>query len=193
MEKEREYGVPYGADAVNADMEYINSDKFAEKFDNITDNPEVNKALLECSRAAVGHRTGTLYEDMYLISGITGEIIGKQLNSECEQGVFYNESIRTAISKSKAENIPLVALHSHPEGYPPSVDDFNKACENNYLLAVVVGHNGQVYVYNAPRFIVEDAGGIHEDIAFAYRSGFDIDRAYKETFKNYGLEYFIKE
>lgn len=30
-EKEEEYGVPYGADAVNADMKYINSEEYAKK------------------------------------------------------------------------------------------------------------------------------------------------------------------
>lgn len=190
-EKELEYGVPYGEFAVNADMDHINSEEYAKKFDKITENPAVNKTLLECSRAAIKHRTGTLFEDMYLINGNTGEIIGKQLNSECEQGIFYNESIKNAISKSREEKIPLVALHTHPEGYPPSVDDFNKAFENDYFLAVVAGHNGQVYTYNTPDAIVEDPDGVQEDIAFAYRCGLDIDRAYEDTFKNYGLKYFV--
>lgn len=34
-EHEQEYGVPYGADAVNAEMEYINSEEFARKFKSI--------------------------------------------------------------------------------------------------------------------------------------------------------------
>ncbi len=42
-EREKEYGVPYGADAVIADMDYINSDKYAKKFDSITDNAAVNE------------------------------------------------------------------------------------------------------------------------------------------------------
>lgn len=190
-EREQEYGVPYGADAVNADMDYINSEKSAKKFNNITDNSNVNKTLLECARAAIAHRNGTLFEDMYLINGITGDVMGEQLNSECEQGVFYNESIKAALIKARIENIPIIALHSHPEGYPPSVEDFNKACENNYALGVVVGHNGQVYVYDTPELCVDDVEGIQEDIAFAYSGGFDIDRAYRHACKEYGLKYII--
>lgn len=34
-EREQEYGVPYGEYAVNADMDYINSNGFAKKFDRI--------------------------------------------------------------------------------------------------------------------------------------------------------------
>lgn len=190
-EREQEYGVPYGADAVNADMDYINSEKFANKFKSVTDNSKVNQTLLECARAAIAHRNGTLFEDMYLINGITGEIMGEQLNSECEQGVFYNESINAALKKASAENIPIIALHSHPEGYPPSVEDFNKACENNYALGVVVGHNGQVYVYETPDFYVDDVDGIQLDIFLSYGRGADVDRAYREAFGADGLEYHI--
>lgn len=190
-EREQEYGVPYGADAVCADMDYINSKVFAKKFNNITDNPKVNQTLLECAQAAIAHRNGTLYEDMYLINGDTGEILGSQIESDFEQGIFYNDSIRAAIARARAQNIPLIAFHSHPEGYPPSIEDFNKAYENDYALGVIAGHNGQIYVYNAPDIFVEDTEGVQEDIVFAHRSGFDIDRAYQETFINYGLKYFI--
>lgn len=190
-EREQEYSVPYGKYAVNADMDYINSEEFARKFRSITENNAVNETLLQCARNAIAHRNGTLYEDMYLINGDTGKIMAEQLNSECEKGITYNNGIKAALAKAKAENIPLIAFHSHPEGYPPSVDDFNKAYENNYLLGVVAGHNGQIYVYNAPDTFVEDTESVQEDIAFAYRSGFDIDRAYQETFITYGLKYFI--
>lgn len=190
-EREQEYGVPYGKYAVNADMDYINSKKFAEKFDRITENKVVNETLLKCARNAIAHRNGTLYEDMYLINGSTGEIMAEQLNSECENGITYNDSIKAALVKAVAENIPLIAFHSRPEGYPPSIEDFNKAYENNYSLGVVAGHNGQIYVYNAPDIFVEDTEGVQKDIVYAYCSGFDIDRAYQETLINYGIKYFI--
>lgn len=92
-EREQEYGVPYGKYAVNADMNYINSKEFAKKFDRITENKAVNETLLKCACNAIAHRNGTLYEDMYLINGNTGEIMAEQLNSECENGITYNDSI----------------------------------------------------------------------------------------------------
>lgn len=179
-EKEQEYGVPYGADAVNADMEYINSDNFARKFDNITENKAVNRALLECSRQAITHRNGTLYKDMYFINGNTGEIMASQLNTPAEQSINHNEGMRKAICDAKMRNIPVIALHTHPEGYPPSVDDFNSAFEHNYSLCVVVGHNGQVYSYKTPTVIVDNIDIIQLNINFAYKAGADIDRVYQE-------------
>lgn len=191
IEKEQEYGVPYGEDAVNADMKYIDSEEYAAKFGNITDVPAVNNVLLECSRSAIAHRSGTLCEDMYLINGKTGEILGAQINSDCEQGVFYNESLKSAIAKAQMENIPVIAFHSHPEGYPPSVDDFNSAYKNGYSLGIVAGHNGQVYKYRAPKGFIEYADDIQEEIVFLYKGGVDIDRAYMDIMRSRGLSYEI--
>lgn len=190
-EKEEEYGVPYGADAVNVDMKYINSDEYAKKFENITDNPRVNQTLLECSRAAIQHRNGTLYEDMYLINGNTGEIMGEQTDCNIKRGIVYNNSINSAIAKARFENIPLIAFHTHPEGYPPSVDDFNSAYKHNYFLSVIAGHNGQVYTYNNNVGIIEDRDIVQSNIGFAYGMGYDVDRAFKETYNEIGLDYTI--
>lgn len=190
-EREQEYGVPYGEDALFADMDYINSDKFAKKFDGITENKAVNETLLRCARSAIAHRNGTLYEDMYLINGNTGEIMAEQLNSDYEQGVFYNGSIRAAIAKAKAENIPLIAFHSHPEGYPPSVDDLNSVFKFGYSLGVVAGHNGQIYTYTNNIGIIEDSDIVQSNIGFAYMRGYDVDRAYKEAYAAIGYRYNI--
>lgn len=177
-ENEQEYGVPYGKDAINADMEYINSKDFAKRFENITDNQNVNRTLLECSRAAIEHRTGTLYEDMYLINGNTGEIMAKQNNTPYEQSINHNYEMEKALTKANAEGIPVVALHTHPEGFPPSVDDFMSAYKNAYDLGVIAGHNGQIYVYYNKTVIVENPKDIQALISAAYNRGYDVDRAY---------------
>ncbi len=193
MEKEFEYGVRYGSLSIDADLDYINSETYASKFGKITDNEAVNKSLAKCSKEAINHRTGTLYEDMYLINGNTGEIMGSQINAAYEQGIDYNESIRNALAAAKRDDIPIIAFHSHPEGYPPSVDDFNSAYNNNYALGVVSGHNGQIYVYNKPESAIEFADAIQEEIAIRYHGGVDVDRAYKEAYELVGIDYGIVE
>lgn len=190
-EKKQEYGVRYGKDSVNADIEYLFSDAFAKKFEHITDAPDVDQALLECARAAVKHRTGTLYEDMYLINGNTGEVIARQLNAAKEQRINYTAEMFAAIRSANSGNIPIIALHSHPEGYPPSIDDFNSLYEHDYSLGIVVGHNGQVYKYKSDGSYVENPDEIQLNIMIACNGGVDIDRAYSEALGMYGLSYII--
>ena len=191
IENELEYGVPYGEYSLNADMEYINSEKYANKFKNITDHETVNQTLLECSRAAITHRNGTLYEDMYLINGNTGKIIAHQLNALQEQRINYSNDMLKCIENARKNNIPIIAFHSHPEGYPPSIDDFNSLYEHGYSFGIVAGHNGQIYKYQNNRVYIEDCDEVQLNIALAYEGGVDIDRAYLEAFSVYGLSYEI--
>lgn len=188
-EREEEYGVPYGDDAVNADMDYINSEEFARKFEHITDNTAVNRTLLECSRAAVAHRNGTYFEDMYFINGVTGEIIAKQLNALMEERINYTEEMNKALNSAKVNNIPIIAIHTHPSGYPPSIEDFNSAFEHRYFLSVVVGHNGQVYKFRNNIGYIPDFSQMR--IISMYNGGADVDRAYRQTYFEYGITYEI--
>ncbi len=190
-EKEQEYGIPYGADAINADLEYINSEEFAKKFDLATNNPAVNKALLECSRASIAHRNGTYYEDMYIIDGNSGIVIASQLNAAGPHSIDHTEEMNSAICKAHEQNIPVIALHTHPEGFPPSVDDFNSAFKFKYTLAVVTGHNGQIYVYNNPGAEILFGDDVQAEIAFRYHAGVDTDRAYREAYTMIGIGYEI--
>lgn len=190
-ECEQEYGIPYGEDAVNADMRYINSEKFAEKFKSVTENKSVNEALLQCARSAIAHRTGTLYEDMYIINGITGEIMAEQLDTPTEHGISHSSAVNAAIAEAHRMNIPIIAFHSHPEGFPPSIDDFNSAFRYGYSLGVIAGHNGQVYVYSNETGFFNNADDVQTNIAAAYLRGYDTDRAYRESYDEIGFSYYI--
>lgn len=191
QEREREYGVAYGKYSITPDMEYIKSAEYKQKFQNATTNSNVNTTLYECSLRSIEHRAGTYKEDMYIIHAETGEILAKQLDSPCEQGIIYNEEIKAALIAAKEKNIPIIALHNHPEGYPPSVDDINKAFDNNYVYGFVNGHNGQVYRYTKPLERVSNADEIHDSIAFLCQNGADVDRAYSEIYESNNLRYDI--
>ena len=190
-EREREFGVQYGERAIHADMDYIFSDEYAKIFSNITDVPEVNKTLLDCARAAIDHRNGTKFEDMYFIHAFTGEILASQTEMTSESGISYNDSIKELLRRAKEEHIPLVTVHNHPEGYPPSVDDFNKSFDNGTIFGLSVGHNGQVYKYDNPGKRTEDAAMIHDNISILCLLGSDPDRVYQEELSRYGLHYEI--
>ena len=189
-EKEVEYGIPYLDAAITADMKKIKSSEYISKF-NITDNEKVNSQMAKCAQSAIEHRSGTKFEDMYIINANTGEIMGQQLEMTYESGISYNESILSALKKSKEEKTPIIAIHNHPEGLPPSVDDFNKALDNNYYFGLACGHNGQVYMYNAPGERISNTDAIHEEITTRYRSGIDVDRAYREAYELIGVKYKI--
>ncbi|MBQ5334042.1 MAG: hypothetical protein J6K92_12420 [Oscillospiraceae bacterium] len=122
---------------------YIDSGEYRRKFDNLTDNPFVNKTLYECAKTALKHRSGTELEDMYWIDSKTGKIIAKEINSTNKRAIVYSEKTRSAVEKSS----DLIALHTHPSSMPPSVADFNSCYKNKYSIGLIACHNGKIFRY----------------------------------------------
>ena len=129
---------------------YIESGEYRRKFDNITDNPDVNRALYQCSKEALNHRSGTKLEDMYWLNE-NGNILCSELEQTKESQVEYSKKSRKLVEE--AESYSLITLHNHPESMPPSAADFNSVYDNKYKLGVVICHDGTVYKYKSNALI----------------------------------------
>lgn len=55
------------------DFDFIDSDEFKSKFDNLTDDPKVNQQLRKYAIAMLTHRTGTDGEDI-IKNGYTDDV-----------------------------------------------------------------------------------------------------------------------
>lgn len=122
---------------------YINSGEYRSKFDKITDNISINRILYNKAKEMLNHRSGTKYEDMYWIDGVTGEVLASALNEQQESTVKYTDAIKKAISGK--EN--LIAFHTHPNSMPPSAADFNSMLTHEYSIAFVLCHDGKIIQY----------------------------------------------
>ena len=121
---------------------------FMEKFSGITGKTDVDKAIYECAKEALLHRNGTDGEDLYLIDGKTGERIYALITSAQRNGVSYDFAIQAAIDKAHSEGRTIIAIHNHPNGLPPTLDDGSSALVHGYDKGVAVGHNLEVFVYS---------------------------------------------
>lgn len=128
---------------------YIDSGEYRRKFDNATDNPQVNKTLYDCAKTALKHRSGTVYEDMYWIDGGTGRVILAVTDSTDERAIIYTEKIRKIISGKNN----IITIHTHPNSMPPSADDFNSCFKNGYNMGIIACHNGRVFKYTSSQLI----------------------------------------
>lgn len=122
---------------------YIESGEYRRKYDNATDNPDVNRALYECAKTALKHRSGTVLEDMYWIDGDTGRVIHSVTDSVFERAILYTDKIKNALKNAES----IVAIHTHPGSMPPSVSDLNSCFKNGYQIGFVACHNGKVFGY----------------------------------------------
>lgn len=130
---------------------YINSGKYRKKFDEITDDTELNRLLYILAKEMLFHRSGTKYEDMYWIEPKSKTIVASIVDSSCEGKIVYSNSVLQILSQYKE----LMTIHSHPSGLPPSIADFNSNYERKYGTGIVVGHNGKVFLYSSAEIISE--------------------------------------
>lgn len=153
------------------DYNYISSNRYRKKFDYISNDKKLNKLLYKIAKKMLLHRSGTEYEDMYWIDLINGKIVCKITDSKYKQKILYTTTIKKMIKKS--EN--LLTIHTHPDSFPPSIDDINSNYDHNYEIGIVICHDGRVYMYSAEERInvnyykltVEDylKNGYNEDTA----------------------------
>ena len=153
------------------DYNYISSNRYRKKFDYISNDKKLNKLLYKIAKKMLLHRSGTEYEDMYWIDLINGKIVCKITDSKYKKKILYTTTIKKMIKKS--EN--LLTIHTHPDSFPPSIDDINSNYDHNYEIGIVMCHDGRVYMYSAEERInvnyykltVEDylKNGYNEDTA----------------------------
>ncbi|MGN1406454.1 MAG: hypothetical protein ACI4WM_09270 [Erysipelotrichaceae bacterium] len=130
---------------------YIESGTYRRKFDSISDNAKINRIIHRLSKRMLKHRSGTLYEDMYWIDGKTGKVIASVTDSNIVEAISYSDSL----NKKLKNHCNIITIHSHPNSYPPSINDFNSNCFRGYNLGIVVCHDGKIYTYNSNEYINE--------------------------------------
>ena len=120
---------------------------FREKFNNMTDDPVLQRSYYQAAKEMLHHRSGTNGEDLYFYNTRTGEWT-KSTTGTLEGRPDYTPEIEKAIAESKRGE--LVAFHNHPLGMPPSASDFNAALKNGYAIGYTIGHDGRIFEYSAP-------------------------------------------
>ncbi len=77
---------------------YIDSGEYRRKYDNATENAEVNKTLYDCAKTALKHRSSTVFEDMYWIDGVTGEIVAREIDGTLERAVKHSAVTKKSVN-----------------------------------------------------------------------------------------------
>lgn len=131
---------------------YMNSGEYRRKFDCISNSPKLNRLLFQLAKKMLLHRSGTVYEDMYWVDLDTVTVVAQETEKNIEEGIEYSEKTKAAIKKYNH----LLTIHSHPNSFPPSVADFNSNFDNQYVVGIIVCHDGKIYIYRAEEKLSND-------------------------------------
>lgn len=126
------------------DRKYIHSREFDNKFNKLSNPPEVNKQLKTCARKALLNNDGTTNEDLYLIHAKTGKLLGKIVGYDYAKGALYTRELKEIINRNKGS---IITLHSHPNNNPPTGSDLLSAAIHGHKKGYVVTIAGDLHEY----------------------------------------------
>jgi hypothetical protein len=133
---------------------YISSGEYRKKFDSITENVELSRLLYQISKDMLLHRTGTVLEDMYWIDLDAIRVVAKEVNASIPKKIVYSEATKKTIK----EYGNLLTIHTHPDSFPPSIDDINSNYDHSYIVGIVICHDGRIYMYSANELLFTPPG-----------------------------------
>ncbi len=132
-------------DSAIADLDYINSDAFAQKFKGKYENQAVEEAVVAACRQIIKNRNGTSFEEAFFIDAHTGKTFS-YVKGKKENGVDMPESLKSRLTNRQKSSI--IMIHNHPNSSPLSSNDYATSSEYASLFEVIAcGHNGDVYVF----------------------------------------------
>ena len=169
------------SEGAKVNLDYIKSPEYRKKFEGLTPYRNVNMELHKCAVAALTHRNGTTYEDLYLVSIEDGKVKAKNTSSKTYLSVGATSTINKAVEDNRGM---LIGLHNHPSNVPPSGADFAASGYRNYAFGLVVLHNGEVYKYkhgNIP-FL---ARGFDDCVERQRQKGYNEKEAFEIAMKEY--------
>lgn len=173
------------------DLDYLKSEKFRSKFNQITENSAVNDALRQYATAMLTHRRNTDGEDAYIIDSETGKLLVRKISGKNDLGV--------ALTQEEAERLrrdypnKAIGIHNHPTNILPTGSDFAVAGYRKYKFGIVVTHDGRVFQYSTgKRPFLPDLldGRVDKYIDRPYNM--NIEEAHKKTLDEMKEEYGIQ-
>ena len=121
---------------------YIDGGQYRSKFDKISDDRMLNKKVYRIAKKMLKHRTGTLFEDMYWVDIDSLKIVAAETEQKIIGRIKYSKKTKKVVKKYSN----LLAIHTHPNSMPPSVNDFNSSLKNGYRYASYVVMMGRFFI-----------------------------------------------
>lgn len=139
-----EHSLTYGVNSPRVDITYINSDAYKAKFNAVSDNPVLNRAVYKYCKAALIHQNGDYYEDLIILHK-NGSLIG-QVSGRTRNETVYSKSLIEKVRTAKPYS--FVSIHNHGTNLPPSGADFGSCGYHKYAFGIIACHDGRVYKYS---------------------------------------------
>jgi SPP1 gp7 family putative phage head morphogenesis protein len=135
----------------------VKTKEYTNKFNEISDNKQANELAAKHARNMLANRDGMKSEEIYAISLTTGKDISSITDQYNDYGVDRTEKFTKRVNEALERGEKILYLHNHPRGLPPSITDLNEMVGELNSVGLIIGHNGNIYLYTAPDKEITDS------------------------------------
>ena len=176
----------------DADWSVIQSPEYSAKFVKLSANNAVSSSIETRAKWALNNRTGSRTEELYAISLADGREIARITDQHFDFGVKRTDRFTRRLNEADSNGEPILLLHNHPRGLPPSIGDINALLRNENVSGITVGHNGSIYRYTRPEREIPESDWMVELRNFKEFSEItSMEKALEVLSERYGFEFEI--
>lgn len=166
----------------------INNKKYFDQFKTITEKRNTAKSLSRAVMTTLRHRDHTKREDLYLIDLRSGGVAAKNLESKEDLKVGKTAKMEKLLSTEDEKQ--YILFHNHPLSSPPSVADLNSLYKNPKIkFGVIVGHDGTIYKYTAPKKEIYSSSLLELSISRYLLQGYSQQTATEKAYEDISIKF----
>jgi hypothetical protein len=134
-------------DARNAvDWNKVKSRDWRQGFESLTNDLETNALVRSEALRILEHRNNSDFEDLSIVSRTSGSVIGRSTGATRPCVAKYTEDLKRKIMRARGNDEQLIAIHNHPNSWPPSGSDIISYMQRGYSKSVIACHDGNLHV-----------------------------------------------
>lgn len=129
--------------AAVVNMEKVSGKSYRKNVERVF-GEDMAPLVYEDMKRMLGHRSGTLYEDIYAYDLDEHRRIGSETGQRSTFSATIGEKLGSAIKESTSAGHRVVIMHNHPNSGAPSAADINSLRKNGASFGVIACHDGSL-------------------------------------------------
>lgn len=163
------------------DMEKVGGKSYRKNVEKVF-GKEMAPLAHEDMKRMLGHRSGTLYEDIYAYDLDSCKRIGSTTNQRITYGANMTGELKDGMKRARAAGHRIAIAHNHPGSSAPSAADIISLRDNGASFGVIACHDGSLIKFSITG---KPAGGydVNEQNVQQLIDHYDIDEKLFDAYK----------
>lgn len=125
------------------DMEKVGGKSYRKNVEKVF-GKDMAPLVHDDMRRMLGHRSGTLYEDIYAYDIDAGVRIGSETSQRSTFSASIGKKLAGAMMESTSAGHRVAIVHNHPNSGAPSAADISSLRKNGASFGVIACHDGSI-------------------------------------------------